>query len=144
MRVLAFLFVVNAAVLPNFDAYFTRVEEIARPKLSLRSHPIGRKYPTVLREAVSHGVAAAGHFAVAHWGCGTNCSQFALVDLQTGEIDHDPKRILARGLEYRPDSQLIVLNPWNADLRDFPNIPTQYCVVDEGRLRVIKTIRHDD
>ncbi|MFY9819758.1 MAG: hypothetical protein WAM82_00145 [Thermoanaerobaculia bacterium] len=81
-------------------------------KLDLASHPIGHKYRTILRTAVASGQPnLAGHFLVVSWGCGTACQLFAIVNLKTGKIWHDPSLILTRGVDSRADSDLIVLNP---------------------------------
>jgi hypothetical protein len=45
-----------------------------------------RSYRTSIRNASSKGPNFAGHYAVADWGCGTGCRQFAIVDLHTGRV----------------------------------------------------------
>jgi len=45
-----------------------------------------RLYRTSIRSASAKGPNFAGHYAVAEWGCGTGCRQFAIVDLNTGRV----------------------------------------------------------
>jgi hypothetical protein len=54
--------------------------------LNLESNPIARRYRTVIREEMKHGPNYAGHYRVVFWGCGTSCSQFAVVNLKTGHV----------------------------------------------------------
>jgi hypothetical protein len=106
---------------PTYADY--RVPETAeqRPKLDLESHPRARQYRSVLREAVDSGPRFAGHYALASWGCGTACEQFALVDVLSGKV-YFPKPSMATypqwpdgcsseqyGLEFHADSSLLVI-----------------------------------
>ena len=40
-----------------------------------------------LTEALRNGVNFSGHFIVAGWGCGTGCTNAAVIDTFTGKID---------------------------------------------------------
>jgi hypothetical protein len=71
---------------PRFDAYSVTPEEVANPKLNLGSNPIARRYRTVLRIAIAGGPNFAGHYKLVHWGCGTSCAMFAVVNLKTGRV----------------------------------------------------------
>ena len=71
---------------PTFDAYPVIRENIDNPRLDLNSNPIGRRYRTVLRLAVPEGPNFAGHYRLVHWGCGTSCAMFAVVNLRTGRV----------------------------------------------------------
>jgi hypothetical protein len=124
---------------PTFEKFPVPSETIEAPKVDLKSHPIGSKFRTVITDTVkSEGANFAGHFTIATWGCGTNCSLFAIIDLRTGQISHNPNRILPRGLEYRVDSSLLILNPRLDDgFEHFPEVPTTYCVWDGKRLNKI-------
>jgi hypothetical protein len=97
----------------SFANYSAPVATIASPKINLKSHSIGPKYRTQIRYTVNReGVNFAGHYTVVTWGCGTNCSLFAVVNLRAGKIWHDPRRIASRGFAFKPDSRLFILNPW--------------------------------
>ncbi len=71
---------------PAFEAYPVGREVIANPKLNLASNLIARKYRTVLRLAITEGPNFAGHYRLIHWGCGTSCAMFAVVNLKTGRV----------------------------------------------------------
>ncbi len=71
---------------PSFDAYPVFREEVANPRLNLASNPIARKYRTVLRLAITEGPNFAGYYRLVHWGCGTSCAMFAVVNLKTGRV----------------------------------------------------------
>lgn len=59
---------------------------IAVPRLD---SPEARNYRTVIREGVAKGSNFAGHFAVVAWGCGSSCSERAIVDTNTGHVYFD-------------------------------------------------------
>jgi hypothetical protein len=72
---------------PRFESYPASFSQPRRsPKLDLSSHPIARKYRTVLRREISEGVNYAGHYRLAVWGCGSSCAMFAVVNLRTGKV----------------------------------------------------------
>src|SRR5215217_4742430 len=53
--------------------------------LNLRSHPLARKYRTLMREQMKEtGVNFAGHYTLASVGCGAGCSITAIIDAHTG------------------------------------------------------------
>jgi hypothetical protein len=66
-----------------------------------------------LREAAKEGPDFAGHYAVVQWGCGSNCVNMVIVDVQTGSIYSTPFLGVAGGfsvpLTYRLDSRLFVV-----------------------------------
>jgi hypothetical protein len=70
---------------PSFEDYsvFTWRGKVA--PLNLRSHPLARKYRTLLRQQVKEeGVNFAGQYTLATVGCGTGCSISAIIDARTG------------------------------------------------------------
>lgn len=104
--------VCGCSAVPSFEALATPPEHVALPKLDLSSHPIGPRYRTILRRAVaSQPPNLAGHYLLFHWGCGSSCQLFAIINLETGKIWHDPELILTRGVQTRATSSLVVLNP---------------------------------
>lgn len=70
---------------PTFAAYSSRVEKIRNIKVDLRSKD-ARMYRTNLRNAAKTGVNFAGHFVLTGWGCGTNCSVWAVIDARSGHV----------------------------------------------------------
>jgi hypothetical protein len=106
---------------PTFADY--RVPEVAEqhPKLDLKSHPRAARYRTLLREAVNSGPRVAGHYVLASWGCGTQCEEFAVIDVSSGKVSFptpsmatypqwpEPCSSEHYGLEFHPDSRLLVI-----------------------------------
>lgn len=82
------------AAAPRFDQYAVRIpQSTSAARLDLHSNPVARMYRTVLRREVNKGANFAGHYRVAIWGCGSSCAQFAVVNLNTGQV------ITARGID---------------------------------------------
>ena len=50
-----------------------------------------RRFRTVLRIGASQGPNFNGHYRVLHWGCGTNCIEWAAVDLRDGAVWFAPE-----------------------------------------------------
>jgi hypothetical protein len=48
-----------------------------------------RRYRTVIRHGAADGSNFAGHFAVVAWGCGSSCSERAIVDTRSGHVYFD-------------------------------------------------------
>ena len=72
---------------PRFDRFPSKPETIQKKsKVDLKSHPIARRYRTVLREGAAKGPNFAGHYGVVGWGCGTSCLQLAVVNLKSGKV----------------------------------------------------------
>jgi hypothetical protein len=45
-----------------------------------------RLFRTVLGRAAAEGPNFNGHYRVTHWGCGTNCVEWAVIDLSSGAV----------------------------------------------------------
>lgn len=72
---------------PKFSKYkVTPSRFVGRPKLDLSSNPIARRFRTVLRREADQGPNFAGHYRIAVWGCGTSCAEFAVINLNTGQV----------------------------------------------------------
>lgn len=72
---------------PRFEQYQVESSSPFPPaKLDLQSNPLAKRYRTVIREEMTHVPNFAGHYRVVFWGCGTSCSQFAVVNLKTGHV----------------------------------------------------------
>jgi len=72
---------------PQFNDFPVSVwsGKVAAP--NLKSHPMARKFRTMLREQVKdEGINFAGHYTLASAGCGTGCSITGIVDARTGSV----------------------------------------------------------
>jgi len=78
----------SGAVTPRFAfAQFRPEPRLHRPPAPPRvSNPRARRYRTVLREAAKEGPNFNGHYRVVSWGCGTNCIEWAVIDLASGDV----------------------------------------------------------
>lgn len=107
--------------MPTFAQYAAKVEVVKNVRVNLKSHKNAGSYRTNLRNAAKDGVNFAGHFILTIWGCGTNCTQSAIIDARSGkvffpnelegvafgfcELPDDAEPIVSRA-----DSRLLVLN----------------------------------
>jgi hypothetical protein len=104
---------------PGFHDYAVKKQFKARPvPVSLKS-PEARMFRTRLREGARTGPNFAGHYTIVTWGCGTSCTNTAIVDALTGQVFFPPQLNPftypvgyglgdSLGIEYKPDSLLIV------------------------------------
>ncbi|HZH32285.1 MAG TPA: hypothetical protein VEY11_16090 [Pyrinomonadaceae bacterium] len=78
---------------PRFEDYAAAVSREPVAPLDLDSHPLARKYRTMLRQGRrEEGVNFAGHYTLASAGCGTGCSIGAITDTRTGRV-YFPKEL---------------------------------------------------
>jgi hypothetical protein len=108
---------------PAFKQYAAKVEKIRNVKVNLKSHKTANMFRTNLRNAAKEGVNFAGHYILTTWGCGTNCSQSAIIDARSGRVFFPeqlegigigfcelPDAAFEEPLVYKPESRLLVLN----------------------------------
>jgi hypothetical protein len=146
--VLVALPVFAAAADDDYDQYTIRSSDIPkdapRPKdypakpyagpnaaPDVRSEARSRSYRTQLRGWATEKPNFAGHYILATWGCGTGCTQIAVIDALTGKVFHppgvrsnsivdvhdellvdvssSPRRGDFGALRYRADSRLLIL-----------------------------------
>ena len=70
----------------TFKQYAVAAENLENVKVNLSSHREARRFRTNLRNAAKGKVNFAGHFIITTWGCGTGCSQSAIIDQRDGRI----------------------------------------------------------
>ena len=64
------------------------------------NQPKARRFRTVLRRAAAAGPNFNGHYTVVHWGCGSNCIEWAVIDLATGDVWFAPEPVVScQGLD---------------------------------------------
>ena len=69
-----------------FDRYPGQEMLSGKPAAPQVDTPRARRYRTVLREEAKRGPNFNGHYRVIHWGCGTNCIEWAVADLSNGKV----------------------------------------------------------
>jgi len=70
----------------EFSQYLSEGQMIGSPKNPKFDTPFKKKYQTRIREGLKNGPNFNGHYAISYWGCGSNCLEFAITDLQTGRV----------------------------------------------------------
>src|SRR5262245_21333702 len=87
---LAVCFLVSASVAvghaSEFERYRSESAVVGRPVAPLLTTAASRRFRTVLRTAAAQGPNFNGRYRVVHWGCGTNCIQWAVINLQSGYV----------------------------------------------------------
>jgi hypothetical protein len=119
---------------PTFTQYAVKVERIKNARVNLKSHKNANMFRTNLRNAAKEGVNFAGHYILTTWGCGTNCTQSAIIDARNGRVFFPP--ILegagfgfcelpddAEQLVTRADSRLLVLSGFKGGDLSVDNAP---------------------
>ena len=71
---------------PKFTQYPVAVEEARVKSIDFKRNPDARSFRTRLSEAMKGGVNFAGHYIVAGWGCGTGCTNAAIIEARTGDV----------------------------------------------------------
>ena len=106
---------------PTLTQYAVKVEKIKNVRVNLKSHKDANMFRTNLRNAAKEGVNFAGHYILTTWGCGTNCSQSAIIDARNGRVFF-PNELAGAGFGfcdlpddteptvYQANSRLLILN----------------------------------
>ena len=119
---------------PAFTQYAARVEKPGNVRVNLKSHRDANRFRTNLRTAAKGGVNFAGHYILTTWGCGTNCTQSAIIDARNGRVFF-PRQLEGAGfgfcelpdeaepMAYQADSRLLVLNGFKGGDLSVDNAP---------------------
>ncbi|PYQ28750.1 MAG: hypothetical protein DMF56_13785 [Acidobacteria bacterium] len=87
-------------------------------------------YRTRLREEAKEGANYDGHYRVAMWGCGSNCMEWAVIDLATVKVWMAPEPVesywsadfdsvnVPDWMEYYKTSALLYVHAWTGRRRD--------------------------
>jgi hypothetical protein len=106
---------------PTFRQYAAKVLKPKNVRVNLKSHKNANMFRTNLRNAAKEGVNFAGHYILTTWGCGTNCSQSAIIDARNGRVFF-PSILEGAGfgfcelpddtepIVFRPNSRLLILS----------------------------------
>jgi hypothetical protein len=119
---------------PTFTQYAAKVVKIKNVRVNLKSHKDANMFRTNLRNAAKEGVNFAGHYILTTWGCGTNCSQSAIIDARTGRVFF-PRELAGAGFGFcelpddtepivsQADSRLLLLNGFKGGDLNLENAP---------------------
>jgi hypothetical protein len=145
---------------PRFEDYPATPYSGAQAAPDVRSEPRSRMYRTQLIGWAREKPNFAGHYVLATWGCGTGCTQIAIIDSVTGKVFHPPgvrtnsivdvdpellvdtepdrRRADFGALQYRADSRLLILAGTPENREDQRGI--SYFVWNDGRLARIRFV----
>lgn len=74
------------ADVPRFDRYPSATDWQGPSAAIKLTTPSERMFRTRLAEAGTQPPNFAGHYRITYWGCGSECSASAVIDLQTGHV----------------------------------------------------------
>src|ERR1035437_10132549 len=72
--------------IPRFDQYPVKVEKPRINKIDFRRNRDAGTFRTRLAEGLAGGVNFVGRYVVVTWGCGTGCTNGAIIDTRTGRV----------------------------------------------------------
>ncbi len=113
---------------PTFNKFPAEVFVGRNARLILHGDAATRTFRTRLAQWAKEKPNFAGHYILATWGCGTDCTQIAIINARTGKIYH-PSGLTtnvavnvhhslleggglwhsAGAIKFKPDSRLLVL-----------------------------------
>lgn len=117
---IAFSTICNAQKLPYYSQFPAKAEKKTAKKVNLESHSEAKFYRTNLKNALANSeVNFAGKYILTYWGCGSGCTQGAIIDVQTGNafFPVELQGVYAGGielgdhdmLEYKKNSNLLII-----------------------------------
>ena len=99
---------------PSFTRYPATVEKARATKIDFRRSPGASTYRTRLTEALREGVNFAGRYILTGWGCGTGCTNGAIIDARTGVVYFPDELAGVSGydetFEFCKSSRLLIIN----------------------------------
>jgi hypothetical protein len=125
-----------------FEKYPSKISSSKKAPLKLSSHKLGKTYRTAIKRQYTAGkIDFGGHFVIVLWGCGTGCSDGAMVDTKTGIIYSIPIDLnnSYRGgnieenhnIKYKADSKLFVCYSSNREDENKLRLDYYYYSFDE-------------
>ncbi|GGB18955.1 MULTISPECIES: hypothetical protein [Mucilaginibacter] len=137
---------VSFAQTPSFGNYKTKIFIGRAAKLKIKGNALAERYKTAISNSYNDdpyirkfhgkgGLNFAGHYCFAYWGCGSDCQQSAIVDLQTGKVYDGPTA--ARQFEYRRWSRLLIVNR-PGDKSDCAVCQPEYWILNEQTKHFVK------
>jgi hypothetical protein len=143
----------QAVKTPSFSKYPSAVEKPRVKSVDFRHDAGARSYRTRLTEAFRGGVNFAGHYIITGWGCGTGCTNGAVIDTRNGKViwpvqlynldasygeGYSDKQI-----DFRKNSRLIIIHgrPGTGDENsDAPPSGDYYYEWRNNRFRLLKFV----
>ncbi len=131
----------QASCNPQFSDYPIQGEVYsgAIAEVNFETYPEARTYRTAIREGAAEGVDIAGTYAIASWGCGTNCQGHAFVNVVDGTILQIPL-VSYFDIQSDPASTLLIVNPQKNIPQEaslYSEVKTEYYTLENEKLSLI-------
>jgi len=140
---------------PMFEKFPARIFVGRNASPILHGDATTRMFRSRLTQWAKESPNFAGHYILATWGCGTDCTQISIIDARSGRIFHPPgvttnvavnvHRSLLEGgdlwhaggaIKFKPDSRLLVLIGMPEERVE--NRGVSYYVWENNKLRRIR------
>jgi hypothetical protein len=96
--------------IPRFEDYPVLEEFKGKPApINVESHPLAKKYKTLITPDAKLGPNFAGHYTVVTWEYGTKYKEVAIVDATNGNV-YFPDIIAEYEVDFQIDSKLLIVN----------------------------------
>ena len=95
----------------DFSDYSVETSRQTLQRVDVDSHPDAISFRSRFNALVGRHANFAGHYLLLYWGCGTECQQFSIVDVKTGQVSMNEAWSTSLGLCFRADSALLITNP---------------------------------
>ncbi|MDC8771717.1 hypothetical protein [Roseateles albus] len=143
---------------PMFEKFPAEVFAGSNAAPILHGDPKTRMFRSRLARWAKERPNFAGHYILATWGCGTECTQISIIDALTGRIYHPPgvstnvavnvhESLLEGGgdlwhaagaIKFKPDSRLLILIGMPEERVE--NRGVSYYVLENNKLRRIRFV----
>jgi hypothetical protein len=137
---------------PRFENYPASPYRGPTATFRVAHDPLARLFRTRLKEWAASEPNFAGHYILATWGCGTDCTQITIIDAMTGRIFHpagagvlDSTNVHDdfikgdRVVDFRSDSRMLMLV--GAPDEDTRRRGISFFVWDHDHLRLLRFVR---
>ncbi len=99
----------------NFSNFKVKVYKGRQADPDFKTDPPAYKFRTQIKnQCKSQGINFAGHFTIAHWGCGSSCEEIAVIDRINGKIFYSNLIKLSKSAFFsfkcEANSKMIVMN----------------------------------
>lgn len=142
---------------PRFETYSAKRYFGKNAAPVLDGDPMTKMFRSQIKEWAKAKPNFAGHYILATWGCGSDCTQLAIIDAKTGKVTHPTEagsnvatnvhhELLEGGnlwhasgsIKFRPDSNLLVLIGMPGEDTDKRGI--SYFVWDGAKLSLVRFV----
>lgn len=142
----------NATVYGTFEDYPVTTRYTGPvATLNEESHAVAKRFYSYHVEALEEGVTFAGKYSISDWAYTGVGQMFAVIDVETGDV-HPFPYVVDWEFDFKPDSNLIVINPKDSvpafdkldgtadvscDVKWFDDMKTYYFVFENNEFKLL-------